>query len=141
MAELVVPEEGVLTTRTERIWLGEDGIIRAVIHPGLVTRIEDAKENVRGFAEVADGTKRLAVIDMRAHAASATRAAREYYAGPENAEVVLAVALLVRSAVSRMLGNFFLGLNKTMFPLKLFSEPEPALEWLRGLEIKGGEVG
>ena len=70
---------------------------------------------------------------MRAHAASATRDAREYYAGPENAKVVLAVALLVRSSIGRMMGNFFLGINKTVFPLRLFGEPEPAIEWLRGL--------
>ncbi|MBK8262524.1 MAG: STAS/SEC14 domain-containing protein [Nannocystis sp.] len=134
MAELVVPQHGVLTTRTERIWLGEDGIIRAVIHPGLETSLADAQENVRGFASVAGGVKRRALIDMRAHASSATREAREYYAGPENAKVVTAVALLVRSSISRMMGNFFLGLNKTIFPLRLFAEPEPALEWLRGLE-------
>ncbi|MEZ4381885.1 MAG: hypothetical protein R3A79_11070 [Nannocystaceae bacterium] len=139
MSELVVPSEGVLTTRTERIWLGDDGIIRAVIHPGLVTRIEDAQENVRGFAQVAGGVRRRAIIDMRAHAASATREAREYYAGPENAKVVLAVALLVRSAISRMMGNFFLGMNRTIFPLKLFAEPEPALEWLRQLDVGEAE--
>mgnify|MGYP002777813040 FL=1 len=122
-------------TRTEQIWLGEDGVIRAVVHPGLVTNLEDAQENVRGFARVAGGVRRLAIIDMRAHAASATREAREYYAGPENAKVVLAVALLVRSSVGRLIGNFFLGINKTTFPLKLFAEPEPALEWLRGLKV------
>jgi hypothetical protein len=135
MANFTIPTQGIITTRTERIWLGEDGIIHAVIHPGLVTNLEDAEENVRGFAEVAVGVKRYAVIDMRAHAASATRAAREHYASTENAKTVLAVALLVRSAISRMMGNFFLGLNKTEFPLKLFAEPEPALEWLRGLNL------
>jgi len=130
MSELDVPDNGVIVTRTERIWLGGDGIIRAVIHPGLVTTLEDAQENVRGFAELGEGIKRYAMIDMRAHAASATREAREYYAGPENAKSVLAVALLVRSSISRMMGNFFLGINRTIFPLKLFAEPEPALSWL-----------
>ena len=138
MSELDVPDEGVLVTRTERIWLGDDEIIRAVIHPGLVTTLEDAQENVRGFATVGGGTKRYAVIDMRAHAASATREAREYYAGPENAKAVLAVGLLVRSSISRLMGNFFLGINKTIFPLKLFSEPEQALAWLRGLKEREG---
>ena len=137
MAEIAVPEQGVLSTRTERIWLGDDGIIYAVIHPGLETNLEDAQENVRGFASVAGGVRRLAMIDMRAHAASATREAREHYAGPENAKVVLAVALLVRSPTSRIIGNLFLGLNKTLFPLRLFAEPEPALAWLKSLKIEG----
>lgn len=136
MTELVIPREGVLTTRTEQVWLGDDGIIRAVAHPGLVMNLEDAQENVRAFAQVAGGVRRPALIDIRAHAASATREAREYYAGPENAKVVLAVTLLVSSNIGRMLGNFFLGLNRTSFPLKLFAEPEPALEWLRGLNLR-----
>ena len=131
MSELDVPDHGVLVTRTERIWLGDDAIIRAIVHPGLVTTLEDAQANVRGFAEVSGGIKRTAIIDMRAHAASATREAREYYAGPENARVVHAVALLVRSSISRLMGNFFIGLNRPPFPLKLFAEPEPALAWLR----------
>ena len=138
MSELEVPDEGILVTRTERIWIGDDEVIRAVVHPGLVTTLEDAQENVRGFATVGGGTKRYALIDMRAHAASATREAREYYAGPENAQHVLAVALLVRSSISRLMGNFFLGLNKTSFPLKLFSEPEPALTWLLSLQAREG---
>ena len=136
MAEIAVPEQGVLSTRTERIWLGEDGIIYAVVNPGLVMDLADAQENVRGFAEVGGGVRRLAVIDIRAHAASATREAREYYAGPENAKVVLAVAMLVRSPTSRILGNLFLGLNKTLFPLRLFAEPEPAAAWLRSLQVE-----
>jgi len=135
MTELIVPREGVIVTRTEQIWLGEDGIIRAVVHPGLVTELADAEENVRAFAQIGGGKRRLAIIDLRSHAASATRAAREYYAGPENAKVVLAVVLLVRSNVGRLLANFFLGINKTIFPLRLFAEPEPALEWLRGLKL------
>jgi hypothetical protein len=135
MTDLIVPSEGVMVTRTEKIWLGDDGIIRAVCHPGLVTNLEDAQDNVRAFAQAAGGRRRLAVIDIRPHAAAVTREAREYYAGPENAKVVLAVALLVRSSVGRLLGNFFLGINKTQFPLKLYAEPEPALEWLKGLGL------
>ncbi len=131
MSELDVPDHGVLVTRTERIWLGDNGIIHAIVHPGLVTTLEDARANVRGFSRVSDRIKCGAIIDMRAHAASATREAREYYAGPENARVVLAVALLVRSSISRLMGNFFLGLNRPPFPLKLFAEPEPALAWLK----------
>lgn len=135
MTDLTIPSEGVVVTRTEKIWLGDDGIIRAVCHPGLVTSLEDAQTNVRAFAQVAGGRRRLGVIDIRPHAAGVTREAREYYAGPENAKVVLAVALLVRSGVGRLIGNFFLGINRTTFPLKLFGEPEPALEWLRGLGL------
>ena len=136
MTELKVPSEGVLVTRTEQVWLGDDGIVRAIAHPGLQRDLKDAQENVRAFAQVGGDRRRLALIDIRAHAATVTREAREYYAGPENAKVVLAVAMLVRSNIGRLLGNVFLGINKTMFPLRLFGDPEAAVEWLRGLGLE-----
>jgi hypothetical protein len=41
--------------------------------------------------------------------------------------------MLIRSSISRILGNFFLGLNKTRFPLRMFADLDDALAWLRGL--------
>jgi hypothetical protein len=67
---------------------------------------------------------------MRAHATSATRECREYYAGAEAQQVNLAVAMLIRSHVSRVIGNFFIGLNKTRFPFRMFSDLDEAVAWL-----------
>jgi hypothetical protein len=126
-----LPPANAIFTRTEAVWLSGDGIIHAITQPDLVMTLEDAMENTRAFATVGGGVRRLAVIDLRAHRASATREARAYYAGPENARVVLAVALLVASPVSRLIGNFFLGVHRPPFPLRIFGETAPAVEWLR----------
>lgn len=136
-----VPPAGAVVTRTETIWLGHDGVLYAVIQPDLVMNLDDAVDNVRASAVVAGGVRRPAVIDMRGHRVSATREARAYYAGVENAQVVLAAALLVASPVSRLIGNFFLGVHRTPFPLRMFGELAPALEWLRATAERTSLVG
>ncbi|MDH5682649.1 MAG: hypothetical protein OEZ36_13750 [Spirochaetota bacterium] len=34
------------------------------------------------------------------------------------------------SPISRVIGNFFLGLNRPLFPVKLFTEKNEASKWL-----------
>lgn len=41
------------------------------------------------------------------------------------------MALLIGSPVSRMIGNFFLGINRLRVPVRLFSDEAEALEWLK----------
>jgi hypothetical protein len=96
-------EESVIETRCARSWLGGDGIMRQVILPG---------------AEVA--------------LASVAREARQYYSGKEAAQTVRAVGLLVTSPLSRLIGNFFMVINKPPVPFRLFTSETEALEWLRG---------
>lgn len=131
--ESLIPADadGVLDTRTERLWLHPDGYVIAEVRPGLIADLDDAIVNVDAVGKLAVGIPRPLLLDMRAHATSATRECREYYAGAEAQQVNLAVAMLVRSNVSRILGNFFLGLNRTRFPFRMFSDVGEAVAWLR----------
>lgn len=122
--------DGVLETRTERFWVHPDGYVVAEVKPNLVADLDDAVVNVAAVEVVAGRAPVPLLLDMRAHAAQATRECRAYFAGPEAAKVNLAVAMLVRSNISRILGNFFIGINKTPFPLRLFSEEVEAIAWL-----------
>jgi hypothetical protein len=61
---------------------------------------------------------------------SIAREARDYDAR-EAARVAPAVALIVGSPLSRMIGNFFLGLNRTAVPIRLFTSEPAARSWLR----------
>jgi hypothetical protein len=131
--ESLIPADadGVLDTRTERLWLHPDGYVIAEVRPGLIADLDDAIVNVDAVGKLAAGIPRPLLLDMRAHATSATRECREYYAGAEAQQVNLAVAMLVRSNVSRVIGNFFLGLNRTRFPFRMFSDLGEAVAWLR----------
>ena len=57
--------------------------------------------------------------------------ARDYFANERTAAIQRATALLTNSPVSRVIGNFFMGLNKPISPTKLFTDPQRAIEWLQ----------
>ena len=120
-----------LVTRTCRTWLGEDGIVRTVLSRGSSHTLADAKDNVAAWIKVSGGTKRPALIDIRG-VRSQDRDARAHYADGKNGMLSSAVALLIGSPLTRVLGNFYMGLNKTAFPTKMFTSETAALEWLRG---------
>lgn len=48
-------------------------------------------------------------------------------------DLVAAVALLVRSPLSRIVANFFLSVARPMAPTPLFDDEAAALDWLREL--------
>ena len=120
----------VIETRSQRIWMGEDGIMRFVALPVPEHTLDDAKENLEAAVKINKDKKVPGLIDIR-EAKSVSREARMYYTGDENAKVLDAAAMLVDSPVSRIIGNFFIGLNKAPFPCKLFSSESAAIEWLR----------
>ncbi|MDH5542463.1 MAG: hypothetical protein OEY64_05820 [Nitrospinota bacterium] len=117
--------------RTTRIWLGDDGIIRMESHPGAEEALKDAMENIAAGARLMDGKKGVALVDIR-NIKSITKNAREYYSGPETAEVTKACAILVGSPLTKVIGNFYMRINKTIFPLRLFSSESSAISWLKG---------
>jgi hypothetical protein len=117
--------------RSEDISLGEDGILRLKMKPGVFDLdLADAQEVIRAVAELGGGVARPALVDLR-ELRSMSRDCRKYFAGPETAKVESAVALLVGSPVARAIGNFFMGLNKPLIPTRLFTSEAEALGWLR----------
>jgi hypothetical protein len=46
-------------------------------------------------------------------------------------DLVSAVALIVATPLSRMMGNFFLNVSKPMAPTRLFDDEASALAWLQ----------
>lgn len=117
-------------TRTA-IWrLCDDGIARGEMLPGFEQRLEDAEENIAAIASLTEAGQRVRLIVDLSHTRAMNRDARVYYAGPESAKYISAVALVVGTPLSRALGNFFVGLNKPRMPLKLFGSDSEAAAWL-----------
>ena len=56
--------------------------------------------------------------------------ARALLAGPTATAVSLAVALVVESPLSTVLGNFYLGFNRPETPTRLFTSVAEAEDWL-----------
>ena len=124
--------EAVEVTRTgTTIELDADGILRIRAFPGLEDTLEAARQNVAIVAKLAAGKRRPMLLDMRAMKTQ-SREVRAYYTGPETTNLNLAIAVLVDSPTSRVIGNFFLGFKKMALPTKLFKFEVEALAWLKG---------
>jgi len=117
--------------RVAKLWLGEDGIVRIIHVPGAEVTLEDAKETMAAYLKLNKGKRRPLFVDTKTMK-SLAREARKYYAGEEAARVASAVAIIVGTPVSRVLGNFYLGLSNPYLPSRLFSSEEEALKWLKG---------
>jgi hypothetical protein len=120
----------VVETQTRRIWLDDEGIVRATAKPNSMMTLEDAKEHILTVAGLCGGIRRPLVVDITGHKAM-NREARKYFAGAETAKVESAAALVIRSPMAKAIGNFFMGLDKTLIPTRLFTSEEEATQWAR----------
>jgi hypothetical protein len=118
------------TTRVNRITLRDDDIIFIEIFPDLDFQKEDAIATLRACDELTGGRVVSHCVDMR-KVKSMDRPTREVFAHGKNTR---AAALIIGNPLSRILGNFFLGLNRPICPTKLFNEVDAGLVWLRTLE-------
>ena len=111
-------------------FLRPDGILQVDVKEGAEFHLEDAKESIKAQKILVRGKKRPLLVNL-AGVRSMSREAREYLGGAEAAENVSVVAIVISSFMARMIGNFFIGLNKTLYPTRLFNSQQDALAWLK----------
>jgi len=113
-----------------RVALRPDGILVYYPRPGLVLTYEIALQVLEEGTKIISGPKPTMVLmqDM----ARVEREARAFFASEEYMRrLSTQTALVVASPVSRVIANFFVGLNRPNYPCKAFDDPRRALLWLR----------
>ncbi|MFN7917041.1 MAG: hypothetical protein U0Q55_16980 [Vicinamibacterales bacterium] len=123
------PPEARLT-RTCHLWV--DDLLHARFLDAADVSAADARENLAVAQGLTGGVARPAVIDLRPIRSQAPEA-RSLFAGAEASTVANAVALVVASPLSRVLGSFYLGFNKPLVPTRLFTSLHEATAWLRSV--------
>jgi hypothetical protein len=113
-----------------RVELRSDGLLVYHPAPGLVLTYSIARQVLVEGLKIVDGPKPTMVLmpDM----ARVDREARAFFASEEYMSLCSQTALVVGSPVSRVIGNFFVGLNRPKYPCKIFDQAELAAAWLRG---------
>jgi hypothetical protein len=113
-----------------RVELRADGLLVYRPVSGLVLTYAVARQVLAEGLKIADGPKPTMVLmqDM----ARVERQARAFFASEEYMRLCSQTALVVGSPVSRVIGNFFVGLNRPRYPCKIFDRPDLAVAWLRG---------
>lgn len=121
----------VETSTQSLYWDSENEIVRGQLFADRLTE-ELAKENIDAQESIRDAVKKAktrVLIDMTA-VTEISKQARDYFANERTASIQRATALLIGSPVSRVIGNFFMGLNRPISPTRLFTDPHKAIQWL-----------
>ncbi len=120
-------------TSTQKLyWDSESEIVWGVLFADLKTE-ELAVENVDAQERIRNSLnkeKTRVLIDLT-KVTEIAKEARDYFANERTSSIQRATALLIKSPVSRVIGNFFMGLNKPIYPAMLFTNPQKAIEWLQ----------
>ncbi len=116
-----------MRTRTCTLWY--DRLFYGVFHEGAEVTGDDARENLAVIFDIVKGHRAPVMVDLRA-IRSQSADARATFAGHEATRATLAVALLIDSTISRVIGNFYLGFNRPQTPTRLFTSVSEADAWL-----------
>jgi hypothetical protein len=108
----------------------KDNILIASYKKNLIINLDVAQKIVLQRQSLTRG-QIMPVIIFSNEVTSIDKPAREYFASPKGIEGLSASAIIVNSPFSRYLGNFFLMVNKTSIPVKLFSNISQAEKWLQ----------
>ena len=125
----VVRPPEVLTTRTIVAKRSDDGIIRLSCIAREET-VDDARENVIAVRMLSPQHPALLLVDMSLMGPVPPEV-RSYYESEEVVQVIGALALLVKSSASRLVGNIVLRFHRLQMPIRLFTTESCAVHWLQ----------
>ncbi len=110
--------------------LRPDNILYTDCFPNTVMTLADGKESTRISGEMVNYQPLPLLCDLT-NVVKMTQECRRHFSGEEHAKTFSKCALIVTSPISKIIGNFFLGLNKPIKPTRLFTSKEEGLKWLK----------
>jgi hypothetical protein len=111
-----------------RMWLRTDGIVQLVWRTAVVMNLDDAIAATSAMTTLTGGRRSPLLVDIH-DAGSMDRPARSEFA--HRGDLVMAVALVVATPLSRAMGNFFIAISKPVAPTRLFDDESTAIVWLK----------
>ncbi len=123
-------EHNEVTNPKFRMWLRRDGVVQLVWAPRVAICLEDAIAATDAMVKLTDGRQSPLLVDTHDGGPQDRPARIEF---TRRGDLVSAVALVVSTPLSRMMGNFFLTVSKPVAPTRLFDDEASALAWLKGL--------
>lgn len=118
---------GVIIHPKFRMWLRPDGIVQLAQIPQTTVLVEDARAAEEAMAQLTGGRPSPLLVDMHDAGPQDRRTRAEW---TSRSDVQSAVALIVGSPLSRVLGNLLLTVSKPQFPVRLFDNEAAAVAWL-----------
>ncbi len=122
--------ENVIEIEAYYTWMGDDGIARTCVKPNIDVTLDHAVENSKAVTSLFKGAKFPLLIDAR-NIKSMSYEARHHFSARGRDIKTNAFGIVIGSSISRVLGNFYLGINKPVVPTKLFDNEVAAAQWLK----------
>ena len=110
--------------------LMKDGILIGTYEKDLNIDLDIARQIVEYRLAFTKG-KTVPAMIFSSGIKSIDKPARDYLASEKGTAGLSATAIIARSPFSRIMGNFFLKVNETGIPVKIFSDAVRAEKWLK----------
>ncbi len=127
-----------------QVWLGEDRILRVRYPKNCHLTLELMEEVHRRHVELIREPCPLLVYAESV--AAAEYEAQQFASSESVVALVSAMAIIVKSAFTRAMGDLFMRFHKPPYPTKIFRDEASALQWLSqfndpGSLVSGAEDG
>ena len=119
----------VIETTCYHTWMGDDGICRTLVKDQAEVTMKEARENSEAVRSYDQGGSKYPLIVFAQNIKSITKEARDFLSIRGRQSPVCSIAIIVKSPLSRVIGNFFIGMNRAGVPSKLFTDEEAAVKW------------
>ena len=122
-------------TKTATQWLTEDRVLYAVSVDQAKVSLEDAKENMKLRHWMRQDKDVFTILELKL--ISTTIEARQYYQEVISKGGYLAVALVAKNPVAKVIASFALGFNKPKIsiPIAIFDDMDEAEAWITKLRL------
>jgi len=118
------------STKKCQVFIDDLGILIQSYNENTELTEKDALEEIKLYGKIIPKKKRPILIDI-GNIRTVERNAKSVYASEEAAEFLSATALIISNPVSRIMGNFYMGINKTKMPVRMFTSTGDARKWLK----------
>lgn len=116
--------------RSSKILFRTDGIVEVVFGQNAVIDLDDCYDIMNVYKQELSG-KKVPILLVVGNYTNFTAEAKAYGASPEGLEFSIAEAFVYNSLPHKIIGNFYLALNKPSVPTQFFKIKAEAEAWLK----------
>ena len=117
------------------ILLRSDGITQINTQDDMIYTIIETKKVHGGVTELNEG-RPILILHVPGIHSNADDESRKFLASKEGLESRMAFAFVLKSLPQRMVGNFYIKINKPEKPTRIFAQQEAAEQWLLMIKQK-----
>ena len=108
----------------------KDQIIRIKVDQKSEYTLDNARAVVSIVDRLREGLRLPLLVDFSdVHFLS--RPVRKYYSSEEVSQKVSSLAIISSSTIGKVIGNFFVGINRPLVPTRFMTNEEEAIAWLK----------